>query len=491
MTQDQCQEEKAEKKIDVNNEMILMRKDIKKAKSQAIQKLNRKARALEKKKTKTEEQSKKNKDRANRFAEEVKILRTERPDTIFKEIFDSEWTEEDFMKRCDVSLKYRAYMRIAVIPFIKKKLAAIKQQIQEYSNDHEEKSAEKCIDKVNLKRPNEKLSKKPDNANDGDIKATDEESCDEEVAEEESCDEDKEVTYTSDEKEKNDELDEKRLSDEDLILFKPKKIKKVKKKHVEENKSDKNCDKNHVQTSSVLEELSNASLDKDQEAKPEQKPKMLLSDIVKDSKNDDVTCFLENIGQGFRDSSDESSEGYEFDSDADDIKEDQISDNEVDQFFLGDDGADKMKEKPKLKIGKPKVESKKFSRRGATSQFVSLSASKKDKTNDDGEKRAVAKNHTTSDQAKKKKKNRPGQRQRQLLSGTGSKNKGADRRNMKRNAKLDEKNFGGGDKKRGKRDDVGGDDEKVHPSWQASQMKKQQCSIQEFQGKRIVFDDSD
>ncbi len=66
---------------------------------------------------------------------------------------------------------------------------------------------------------------------------------------------------------------------------------------------------------------------------------------------------------------------------------------------------------------------------------------------------------------------------------------GADRRNLKRNAKLDEKNFGGGDKKREKRDNV--DDEKVHPSWQASQMKKQQCSIQEFQGKRIVFDDSD
>jgi len=31
----------------------------------------------------------------------------------------------------------------------------------------------------------------------------------------------------------------------------------------------------------------------------------------------------------------------------------------------------------------------------------------------------------------------------------------------------------------------------LHPSWQASQARKQQIAIREFQGKRIKFDDSD
>nr|CAB3266564.1 serum response factor-binding protein 1-like [Phallusia mammillata] len=212
-------------------------------------------------------------------------------------------------------------------------------------------------------------------------------------------------------------------------------------------------------------------------------------DIAAISHTDNITEVLENIGKGFCDS--ENEQETEDHSDNEDVMlDDEESEDQGGSFFM-----DSLDSKPRKPIGMQKVDSKSLNTKSnhMKSSFVSsLSQSKPSKS-----KSSRTAPQDSSD-VPRKKKNRLGQRARQKLYGSTGDMKPRSKDIRGKNSTLKNQKVGKNlpkvqDSSNSRKEEFTEKENpaQIHPSWQASQARKQQLQIQSFQGKRIKFDDSD
>lgn len=116
--------------MDLNNEKIQMRKEIKRAKVWVTSKLVRQIRNLQSKKG-NEVMITKNKRRARRLEDELDIIKDLKPDDVFKQLIDSPVVGEN-SARPQLTLHERAMIRIGSISFIKTKMTDIKSNVSAF-----------------------------------------------------------------------------------------------------------------------------------------------------------------------------------------------------------------------------------------------------------------------------------------------------------------------------------------------------------------------
>nr|XP_002130181.1 serum response factor-binding protein 1-like [Ciona intestinalis] len=111
--------------MDFNNEMILMRKDLKRAKVHVISKLVRRNKSL-KSKNAPEHLKQKNISRANRLLQEIEIIKDMKPDVIFKHLVTN-----DRSGNLD-EMALRVLSRIGTISFIEPKISQLKLLLHDF-----------------------------------------------------------------------------------------------------------------------------------------------------------------------------------------------------------------------------------------------------------------------------------------------------------------------------------------------------------------------
>ncbi|KAG8456266.1 hypothetical protein GDO86_002161 [Hymenochirus boettgeri] len=119
--------------LNVNNEMVKMRKDVKKVKVYMIRKLIRHMGQLKSKKG-TEEQIQKNQRRAERLLEEIHAVKKMKPDTVTRTSLRKEIHFDEVFKTPNSTAEDRALARLATHPLIKNKITAIKEAVKSFKD---------------------------------------------------------------------------------------------------------------------------------------------------------------------------------------------------------------------------------------------------------------------------------------------------------------------------------------------------------------------
>ncbi|XP_018426586.1 PREDICTED: serum response factor-binding protein 1 [Nanorana parkeri] len=133
--------------LNLNNEVVKMRKDVKKVKVLTIRKLTRNISKLKSKKG-TEELIQKNQRRAQRLLEEIHTIKKLRPDDVTKIALQKEINFEKVCKKPNSTVETRAVARLATHPLLNKKISTIKDAIKAFkearinAEEQEDKSEE-------------------------------------------------------------------------------------------------------------------------------------------------------------------------------------------------------------------------------------------------------------------------------------------------------------------------------------------------------------
>ncbi|XP_077318334.1 serum response factor-binding protein 1 isoform X2 [Lithobates pipiens] len=135
--------------LNLNNEVVKMRKDVKKVKVLTIRRLTRNLSKLKSKKG-TEELVQKNQRRAQRLLEEIHTIKKLRPDDVTKTALQKEINFEKVCKKPNSTIETRALARLATHPLLKQKIATIKDAVKAFKEarkiaaEQEAKMEETC-----------------------------------------------------------------------------------------------------------------------------------------------------------------------------------------------------------------------------------------------------------------------------------------------------------------------------------------------------------
>nr|CAB3266563.1 serum response factor-binding protein 1-like [Phallusia mammillata] len=478
----------------LNNEMILMRKSFKKAKVHVISKLVRQIRQLRNKKG-SDLQIQKHKNRADRLVEEIDTIKDLKPDKIFKHLLSLDQGPKHIGQLQDVTIQDRALARIGLVPFVKQRMDEIREQVASFDFVRSKKGSVTAIRVSSKLAKLETLSK--ENDSDDTPKET-KHNPDVTSTERHLPPTLNPTTPSSDIKQLNNDRMQSHQSDETLPSTTTNTTLQTYENLTPPMESptfqpiETICD---ISDGVDFSDSDSASSDNDQfddqtvsvseTSKIQTKP----LDIAAISHTDNITEVLENIGKGFCDS--ENEQETEDHSDNEDVMlDDEESEDQGGSFFM-----DSLDSKPRKPIGMQKVDSKSLNTKSnhMKSSFVSsLSHSKPLKS-----KSSRAAPQDSSD-VPRKKKNRLGQRARQKLYGSTGDMKPRSKDIRGKNSTLKNQKVGKNlpkvqDSSNSRKEEFTEKENpaQIHPSWQASQARKQQLQIQSFQGKRIKFDDSD
>ncbi|KAE8635558.1 hypothetical protein XENTR_v10002659 [Xenopus tropicalis] len=119
--------------LNLNNEVVKLRKDVKKVKVLIIRKLTRHIAKLKSKKG-TEELILKNQRRAQRLLEEIHSVKELKPDDVTKTALRKEISFEKVCKKPNSTAEERALARLATHPLLKQKITAIKEAIKAFKD---------------------------------------------------------------------------------------------------------------------------------------------------------------------------------------------------------------------------------------------------------------------------------------------------------------------------------------------------------------------
>ncbi|XP_062866112.1 serum response factor-binding protein 1 [Trichomycterus rosablanca] len=183
--------------LNLSNEVVKMRAEVKRVKVLIIRKLTRQSTALKKKKG-TEADLERNQRRAARLLEEVRVLKALAPDVITKTALQSDISFEKVCQNKDTSLSERATARVAAHPDFSKKIQSIKTAVEAFKAERtgaaEKKSAKQSRD-VDQEESDDDLG------SDDEEESEDEESeCGDDLTEQISTAEEQEAPSTAKEK---------------------------------------------------------------------------------------------------------------------------------------------------------------------------------------------------------------------------------------------------------------------------------------------------
>ncbi|XP_073678134.1 serum response factor-binding protein 1 [Garra rufa] len=122
------------KVLNLSNEVVKMRVEVKRVKVQLIRKLNRQILVLEKKKG-SEADLEKLRRRADRLREEISELKCVAPDSVTKAALRTDISFEKVCRNTEASLSERAIARIATHPQFSKKIQSIKAAIKAFKEE--------------------------------------------------------------------------------------------------------------------------------------------------------------------------------------------------------------------------------------------------------------------------------------------------------------------------------------------------------------------
>uniref|UniRef100_A0A3P8VYR3 Serum response factor-binding protein 1 n=1 Tax=Cynoglossus semilaevis TaxID=244447 RepID=A0A3P8VYR3_CYNSE len=120
--------------LNLNNEVVKMRKDVKRVRALIIRKLTRQIGALKKKKGK-EAEVEKNQRRAARLLEEIHAMKALSPDLVTKTALQKNLKFEEVCKNPKSNISDRAIARIATYPQFHKKIEDIKAAIKAFKEE--------------------------------------------------------------------------------------------------------------------------------------------------------------------------------------------------------------------------------------------------------------------------------------------------------------------------------------------------------------------
>ena len=112
--------------LNLNNEVVKMRKEVKRIRVLVIRKLVRSVGRLKSKKG-TEDALLKNQRRAQRLLEEIHAMKELKPDIVTKSALGDDINFEKICKKPDSTATERAIARLAVHPLLKKKIDVLKE----------------------------------------------------------------------------------------------------------------------------------------------------------------------------------------------------------------------------------------------------------------------------------------------------------------------------------------------------------------------------
>ncbi|KAM8777049.1 serum response factor-binding protein 1 [Rhynchonycteris naso] len=140
--------------LNLNNEVVKMRKEVKRIRVLVIRKLVRSVGRLKSKKG-TEDALLKNQRRAQRLLEEIHAMKELKPDTVTKSALGDDINFEKICKKPDSTATERAIARLAVHPLLKKKLDVLKAAVKAFKdarrNDTEVKSSKNASEENHSK----------------------------------------------------------------------------------------------------------------------------------------------------------------------------------------------------------------------------------------------------------------------------------------------------------------------------------------------------
>ncbi|XP_029797598.1 serum response factor-binding protein 1 [Suricata suricatta] len=119
--------------LNLNNEVVKMRKDVKRIRVLVIRKLVRSVGRLKSKKG-TEEALLKNQRRAQRLLEEIHAMKELKPDIVTKSALGDDINFEKICKKPDSTATERAIARLAVHPLLKKKIDVLKAAVKAFKD---------------------------------------------------------------------------------------------------------------------------------------------------------------------------------------------------------------------------------------------------------------------------------------------------------------------------------------------------------------------
>ncbi|MFT7811743.1 serum response factor-binding protein 1 isoform X2 [Arapaima gigas] len=122
------------KVLNLNNEVVKMRKEVKKVRALVIRKLTRQISGLRRKKG-TESEMEKNQRKVTRLMEEIKQMKTLKPDYVTKEALQKNLSFEKVCKDPECTLLDRATARIASHPQISKHIEELKASVNAFNEE--------------------------------------------------------------------------------------------------------------------------------------------------------------------------------------------------------------------------------------------------------------------------------------------------------------------------------------------------------------------
>ncbi|XP_006886087.1 PREDICTED: serum response factor-binding protein 1 [Elephantulus edwardii] len=119
--------------LNLNNEVVKMRKEVKRIRVLVIRKLVRGVGRLKSKKG-SEDALLKNQRRAQRLLEEIHAMKELKPDTVTKSALEDDINFENICKKPDSTATERAIARLAIHPLLKKKIDTLKATVKAFKD---------------------------------------------------------------------------------------------------------------------------------------------------------------------------------------------------------------------------------------------------------------------------------------------------------------------------------------------------------------------
>ncbi|KAG8516723.1 Serum response factor-binding protein 1 [Galemys pyrenaicus] len=140
--------------LNLNNEVVKMRKDVKRIRVLVIRKLVRSVSRLKSKKG-TEDAVSKNQRRAQRLLEEIHAMKELKPDVITKSALGDDINFEKVCKKPDSTASERAIARLAMHPLLKKKIDVLKAAVKAFKD-----ARQNITDEISAKNASEETHSK-------------------------------------------------------------------------------------------------------------------------------------------------------------------------------------------------------------------------------------------------------------------------------------------------------------------------------------------
>ncbi|XP_076016058.1 serum response factor-binding protein 1 [Genypterus blacodes] len=496
----QPKEKNGEQVLNLNNEVVKMRKEVKRVRALLIRKLTRQISALKKKKGK-EMEVERNQRRATRLLEEIHAMKALQPDKLTKTALEKSFNFEEVCKNPKCTISDRAVARIATHPQFNKKVQAIRAAVEAFKEERM-KDGKRPVNKELVQSKAEKVTPQlPDTHGEGE-------------------DEEEEGYLSAEGKETIDDVEGESLLNvtEEATFFdlsdwsKPPPAETAEEIQIPEAKSVKPAatKHSHVKDSPKIKQ-SKAP----EQKKPNKKPAPQVSQKEEEDDDEEEESDVE--------SSDDEEEKEYFDDSTEERFHKQSSQSEdsddEDDFFLGK--VSTMKKKKKNSVEREKKDGDKSDLTG------------KPTTSDQGQRELDELESRLKSKAKKLQNVFCPSLSGSKASGGAGRGRGGsqsrgqgnqrDGRNFARTSKFQEQHkdrqpraesvklhregrqpesqergsaFGGRGRGRGRDARRGGgftpqvQQQALHPSWEASRKRKeQQGQILAFQGKKIKFDD--